>query len=163
MRCSYTRWKMSSALDDGGAAALEAIAARGHASRCARCQGYARSLGRLHTQLERGARELGVPPPVAGAARPARWPVLAGGTAMAAMAAVVLVVSGGDRLPPPAPPERVSGPAGRALQHTAVRVARAATVAGASLETELRALIDDGTRGVGAVLASSGLREPSGR
>jgi hypothetical protein len=178
MRCWYTRWKMSSTIDDGGGAALEELARRGHAARCARCRAYASSLAALDARLERGARQPGVPAPAplttARPARPARWPVLAGCAALAA-AGVALALRAGDpeTAPPPDAPtaavlprttpgpglEPAPAPAAGALQQTAARVSRAAAVAGASLESELRALIDDGARGVGAVLTSSGLRE----
>jgi hypothetical protein len=173
MRCWYARWKMSSTIDDGGGAALEGLARRGHAARCARCRAYASSLAALHARLERGASAPGVPAPAPlTPARPARWPVLAGAAAVAA-AGVALALRAGDpntAPPPDAPttavlPRTTPGPgpepapAVGSLQQTAARVSRAAAVAGASLELELRALIDDGARGVGAVLTSSGLRE----
>jgi hypothetical protein len=154
---------MSNALDEGGPAA---VAARGHAARCARCQAHARALAALHGRLERGAVAPGVPAPAPlAAARPRRGWLAAGGAAVAA-AGVVLALRAGGPAPRTDPPVAIAPapglpsspePALPALQRTASRVSH--KLAKVSLETELRALLDDGARGVGAVLASSGLRE----
>lgn len=183
MRCWYTRWQISNAIDRGD---LEARLARGHAARCAACRTFARSLASLHDRLERELGASGGPPPVpvVPAPRP-RWPLLAGGAAAAAAVIAVIAIarpgfegaeSGGTSIGSasapapelaPDPPRSARGvtepgadpdPAGPQArwEMTAARVSRA--FASTSLEAELRAVLDDGARGVRVVLSSSGLR-----
>ncbi len=149
MRCTYTRWQMSNALDRGRLA-------RGHAARCTACQAFAHRLDALDTQLALGGATAPLP---ARAPRPARRRLLiAAPLALGAAAAVALVVRGPAPVaqvaeaPPPRP--LVSALAG--VRQVADRVTQA--FADTPLETELDDLIRDGKRGVHAVLSIGGLR-----
>jgi len=150
MRCWYTRWQMSNALDRGE---LPARMARGHAARCAACQAFGRALERLDADLARGARRAAAPP----IAPPRRrlFPIFAPLAAAAALVTVI-VVNGVS------PIEHVAdAPAGPApgplieVRHVADRLSRALTRT--PLDTELDNLIRDGKRGLAAVLQTGGL------
>jgi hypothetical protein len=179
MRCWHSQWRISNALDRGE---LAAQLARGHASRCDRCRDYGRRLAALHGALERGAGSAEAPRPAPAQPRRAwpwlRWPVVAG-LAAAAVAIALFGVSPALRDGPRGSGATASGaratepggaqPASRALAAvaaTAMRPAAAREAAGrvaraldsASLERELRALLDDSQRGVRTVLTRSGLR-----
>jgi hypothetical protein len=160
MRCWYTRWQMSNALDQGD---LASRMGRGHAAHCASCQAFGHALGSLHARLSRGAPAAVVPVSVA---RRARRPwLLAGPVGAAAAAAIAIAVStGGGPVDPVAPVAGAPPP----LVHDAeplARMLRAAdrvsqVFANTPLETELDDLLHDGRRGLDAVLASGGLRRP---
>ena len=153
MRCWYTRWQMSNALDGGD---LASRVARGHAARCASCQAFARSLGALHDDLARGARAATRPVPLV---RRARRPLLvASGLALGGAAALALVLGTADD-PAPIPattPIAITDPVAR-VRSAADRFSQA--LVKTPLDTELEALIQDGKRGLDAVLATSGLRQ----
>jgi hypothetical protein len=166
MRCWYTRWQMSNALDRGERGGLSARMSRGHAARCAECQAFGASLESLHGRLSRGAHAAAVP---VVAARHARWPLLVGGPlAVGAAAAIALAIGVADEpmQPTVAPPSPVAEvptgepPPDRApvvgVEQVALLVTRA--TARTPLEAELDNLLRDGRRGIAAILATSGLR-----
>lgn len=152
MRCWYTRWQLSSALDRGE---LASRMSRGHAGRCASCQAHGQALATLDAELAREIHTATPPPPVA---RRARVPWLIAGPLIAGTAAVVLAVTASGPQPP-APPEEPL----QALQ-TLVRVRGLAEqfsrafATTTPLETELDNLLHDGRRGLDEVLATGGLR-----
>jgi len=153
MRCWYTRWQMSNALERGD---LAARMGRGHAAGCAACQAYGHALESLHARLSRGAREAAVPVIV----RRARWPLLLAGP-MAVTAAAAIVIAIGTRGAPVdvviTPPPQIPAPEPLArVRHVADQVSQ--VFANTPLETELDNLIHDGKRGLDAVLATGGLR-----
>src|SRR5262249_19712224 len=157
MRCWYTRWQMSNALEDGD---LAERLTRGHAAGCASCQAYGQALGALHDKLARGAHAATVPVMPVRRARP--WLIAAPLAVGAAAVAIAIGVSaGGSGGPPPsiasAPPIQISGPLVR-VRSLADQVSQA--LAKTPLDTELDDLIHDGQRGLDAVLATGGLRRP---
>lgn len=153
MRCWYTRWQMSNALDRGE---LAPLLARGHAARCPACQAFGHALAALDDRLSRDAHTA-PPPPVARRARSAWW--IAGPLAAGSAAVIAIVVANGtpsglraDRVP--------SGQVSEALGQIgglADRVSHAVTAARTPLDTELDNLIRDGKRGLAAVLRTGGL------
>jgi hypothetical protein len=157
MRCWYTRWQLSSALDRGE---LSSRMARGHAARCASCQAFGGDLAALHARLSRDSHTAAPPRPVVGRTR-TRWlvagPLAAGAAGAAAVIAIALGMS-------PRPDPLGSLPA-RASVETSEVLARIQGLAdGVSqlfartpLESELDNLVDDGKRGLDAVLATGGL------
>jgi hypothetical protein len=158
MRCWYTRWQMSSALDRGD---LASRMGRGHAAGCAACQAFGHALEALDARLSRGAPAAPVPVVVTPRAPRARWPLLVAGP-LAAAAAITIVV--GTRGTPVGPViddrgtpvvVRVDEPLAP-VHRVADRVSQ--VFANTPLETELDALIHDGRRGLDAVLATGGLR-----
>lgn len=158
MRCWYTRWQMSNALDRGE---LDPLLARGHAARCAGCQAFGRALGSLDDRLSREALAAPPPPPVARPARSRWWiaaPLAAGAAAVLALRVAGVAPSG-----PPAqvstavPPVQVSEALGQ-IRGLADRVSQAVTTARTPLDTELDNLIRDGRRGLAAVLETGGLQ-----
>jgi hypothetical protein len=157
MRCWYTRWQMSNALDGGDPGFQISGLAHGHAARCASCQAFARSLGALHADLARSAHTATRPVPVV---RSARRPLIVAGTlALGGAAALVLALGTAD--PPTAPtpaetPVAITDPLAR-VRSVADRFSQA--LVKTPLDTELEALIEDGKRGLDAVLATSGLRQ----
>ena len=149
MRCWYTRWQLSSALDRGE---LSSRMARGHAARCASCRAFGDDLAALHARLSRDSHTAAPPRPVRASSR---W-LWAGPLAAGAAAAIALAVSashGPDPVEdqPPVPSDaalvRIRGLADRVSQ----------LVAHTPLESELDNLVDDGKRGLDAVLATGGL------
>jgi hypothetical protein len=172
MRCWYTRWQMSNALDD---AQLGARMDRGHAARCASCQAYGHALAELHHRLSHDAHAAVVPVVARRARRPWRLatPIALG--AMGALAAIAIGLGVREDPARPAgpvaviqPPQRStqppidrstepSGPLVR-MRGLADRVSQA--LAKTPLETELDDLIHDSKRGLDAVLATGGLRQP---
>ena len=156
MRCWYTRWQMSNALDRGE---LAPLLARGHAARCPACQAFGRALVALDDRLSRDA-DTAPPPAVARRARSPWW--IAGPLVAGSAAAIAIVVANGA---PPAPVE-ASGdpvPSGQVAQALgqigglADRLSHAVTAARTPLDTELDNLIRDGERGLAAVLRTGGL------
>jgi len=151
MRCWYTRWKMSDALDRGE---LASLLTRGHVARCASCQAFGHRLEALDAQLARGVRA--APAPVE--PRRARWQLrIAGPVALGAAAAVALVVGvrPAERAVDVQPPRERAG-ALISVRNVADRVSQ--LFADTPLEAELEDLIHDGKRGVNAVLSLGGLR-----
>lgn len=154
MRCWYTRWQMSNALDRGD---LAARMGRGHPAGCAACQAFGHALASLHARLSRDAHAAAVPVRVA---RRMRWPLLVAGPVAVCAAAAIIVAVGTGGGPPVAvvPPEvqapdplvRVRGVADRVSQ----------VLGNTPLEAELDDLLHDGRRGLDAVLATGGLRRP---
>ena len=75
MRCWYTRWQLSNALDrsalgEGARTGdLPSLLTRGHAARCAACQAFGRQLTALHAGLSRDAAMAPLPRPVVRRAR----------------------------------------------------------------------------------------------
>jgi len=160
MRCWYTRWQMSNALDGGD---LASRMASGHAARCASCQAFGRALGSLHADLSRGAHT--ATRPIAPAQR-ARRPLLVAGTLALGGAAAIAIALGTAEAPvatttttttatATAPPVAVSNPVER-VRVAADRFSQA--LVKTPLDTELEALISDSKRGLDAVIATSGLR-----
>ena len=153
MRCWYTRWQMSNALDRGE---LAPLLARGHAARCSACQAFGHSLVALDDRLSRAAHTA-PPPPAARRARSPWW--IAGPLAAGSAAVIAIVVANGT---PSRPVERVSsGQVSEALGQIggfADRVSHAVTTTRTPLDTELDNLIADGQRGIDAVLSIGGLR-----
>jgi hypothetical protein len=158
MRCWYTRWQMSNALDDGD---LASRLAHGHAARCASCQSFGRSLGALHADLARTAHTATRPLPVV---HRARRPLLVAGTLALGGAAALIVAlgvgigSGTTETPAQIPsetPVAITDPLAR-VRSVADRFSQA--LVKTPLETELEALIQDGKRGLDAVLATGGIR-----
>jgi len=153
MRCWYTRWQISNALDRGE---LALALARGHAGRCAGCQAFGRSLGALHDRL---SREAGFAPRPAPAVRRARPWLIAGPLAAGSAAVIALVVATGRPSEPPAPPVpsvQVSEALGQ-IRGLADRVSHAVATTRTPLDTEIDNLIHDGKRGLAAVLETGGL------
>ena len=155
MRCWYTRWQMSNALDRGE---LGPLLTRGHAARCAGCQAFGTALGALDDRLAREA-DAAPPPPVTRRARSPWWiaaPLAAGSAAVIA----VVVATGGPADPTAAqvPPVQVTEALGQ-IRGIADRVSLAVTTARTPLDTELDNLIHDGKRGLAAVLDIGGLAE----
>jgi hypothetical protein len=152
MRCWYTRWQISNALDRGD---FEARIARGHAARCAACQAHGRALAALHARLVRGAASAPMPPVAAHALR--RRPLVAAPLAIGAAAVFLVVTSGGPapQVAEPGPPLPVAVAIG-GMRSVADQVTRA--LAETPLEAELDDLIADGKRGIRAVLSLGGLR-----
>ena len=155
MRCWYTRWQMSNALDRGE---LAPVLARGHAARCPACQAFGHALAALDDRLSRDAHT--APPPVARRARSAWWiagPLVAGSAAVVA----IVVATGGPSGPVDPPPGSVpSGQVSEALgqiRGLADQVSQAVTTTRTPLDTELDNLIRDGERGLAAVLQTGGL------
>jgi hypothetical protein len=152
MRCWYTRWQMSGALDRG---LLAARLSRGHAARCAACQAFGHRLETLDAQLAHGAAAAPRPP----VPRPARLRMrIAAPLALGAAAAVTLVVRGARSVEPVAevPPARELVGTLAGVRQVAGEVSQ--VFADSPLETELDDLIRDGKRGVRAVLSIGGLR-----
>lgn len=158
MRCWYTRWQMSNALDRGE---LAPLLARGHAARCPACQAFGHALTALDDRLSRDADN--APPPPPPVARRARSPWWIAGPLAAGSAAVIAIVVANST--PPAPVELSGDPApsgqlARALSQIgglADRVSQAVTTTSTPLDTELDNLIRDGKRGLAAVLRTGGL------
>ena len=152
MRCWYTRWQLSNALDRGE---LSSRMARGHAARCASCREFGDDLAALHARLSRDSHTAAPPRPVVRRAR-ARW-LVAGPLAVGGAAAITLAIAarrGPDPIAsPPAPvaPSEVLAH----VQGLAEGVTR--LFAHTPLESELDNLVDDGKRGLDAVLATGGL------
>jgi ferric-dicitrate binding protein FerR (iron transport regulator) len=135
MRCWYSRWQLSNALDRGE---LDHVVARGHAASCARCQGYATSLQALHTRLREGAAL--APEPAALAPRRRRMLIAPLVVASAAAVAVAIAVrSPGD--PPTEPVVATPAPAIDNARAIASRVTHALTAERTSLDAELDALV----------------------
>jgi hypothetical protein len=160
MRCWYTRWQMSNALERGD---LSSRMTRGHAARCAACQAFGAQLASLHDRLASGAH-LAARPVVAH--RP-RWAVRIAVplAAVAAAVAITVGVSTGDGpvvAPVASPVQEERAPAGANPVASVDRIAtRLSQVLERSpLEAELDALIHDGRRGLDAILATGGLRLP---
>jgi hypothetical protein len=155
MRCWYTRWQMSNALERGD---LASRMTRGHAARCAGCQAFGAGLASLHDRLSRGAHLAAVPV----IARRPRWALRLAAplAAVAAAIAITVGVGGGggggpaeteiavDRSPPVQPLVR--------MDRMATRLAQ--VFERTPLETELDALIHDSRRGLDVILATGGLR-----
>jgi len=149
MRCWYTRWQLSSALDRGE---LSPRMARGHAATCASCQAFGRALASLHDQLARDAHTAVAPAPIL--RRPhARW-LIAGPLAAGAAAAIALSLNTGNETPTPPPPAVALS----SVRNLADRLTQ--VLASSPLETELANLIHDGKRGLDEVLAAGGLPAP---
>jgi len=152
MRCCYTRWQLSNALDRGE---LSSRMARGHAARCASCRAFGDDLAALHARLSRDADTAAPPRPVV---RRSRW-LVAGPLAAGAAVAIALAIGASrapdpiDSPPPPAPVQ--SSEALARLQGLADGVSR--LFARTPLESELDNLVEDGRRGLDAVLATGGL------
>jgi hypothetical protein len=174
MRCWYTRWQMSNALDRGE---LGPRTARGHAARCAACQAFGHALAALDTRLAREAHTAAAPDllapaalrapaaPAGPAVRRSRW--LAAGPAVAAAVAVIAIaiVRGGAPETPGTPDEPVASPPSAGPGEVVVRARGLAdqvsqAFARTPLDAELDNLLDDGKRGLAAVLAPTGLRRP---
>ena len=169
MRCWYTRWQMSNALDGGD---LAARMARGHAAGCAACQAFGRSLGALHADLARTAHTAARPLPLLARAR--RPLLVAGSLAVGAAAVVAIALSTTGQPPSPAPAtppvasndrlhQPLGEPLGESLGESLQRVRGAAdrfsqALAKTPLDTELDALIQDGRRGFDALIDTTGLR-----
>jgi len=154
MRCWYTRWQMSNALDRGD---LASRLGRGHAAGCASCQAFGHALEALHARLFRDAHAAAVPVRVAPRAR---WPLLvAGPVAVCAAAAIVVAVGigGGPSVTVAPLPAFAPDPLVR-VRHVADRVSQ--ILGNTPLETELDDLLHDGRRGLDAVLATGGLHRP---
>jgi hypothetical protein len=162
MRCWYTRWQLSTALDRDGD--LQAPLSRGHARRCAACQAFARRLAALHANL---SREVAAAPPPQ-VVRPARsrWlltgPLVAGAAAVIAISLGAVIATSSDPRPPDrmleiAPPTQAQ--ATEVIGHLRDLVAEASQIFGPSpLRRELDDLVADGKRGLDDVLATGGLR-----
>jgi hypothetical protein len=156
MRCSYTRWQMSNALDRGE---LAPLLARGHAARCAACQAFGHALVALDDRLSRAAHTA-PPPPAVRRARSPWWiaaPLAAGSAAVIA----IVVATGGSPAtvdPPAAPVPSVQvSEALSQIRGLADQVSRAVTTTRTPLDTEIDNLIHDGKRGLAAVLETGGL------
>ena len=156
MRCWYTRWQMSNALDRGE---LAPLLARGHGARCPACQAFGHALVALDDRLSRAAHTA-PPPPVARRARSAWW--IAGPLAAGSAAVIAIVVTTGGppvSVEPSAatvPSVQVSEALGQ-IRGLADQVSEAVTTARTPLDTELDNLIRDGKRGLAAVLETGGL------
>ena len=156
MRCWYTRWQMSNALERGD---LAARLGRGHAAGCAACQAFGRALESLHARLSRGADAAPAPIPVA---RRARWPLLVAGSLAvggAAAAIAIAVGTGGGAMNPVIDARPPVAQASDPLVHVRRAADRVAQVlAKTPLETELDDLIYDGKRGLDVILSTGALR-----
>jgi hypothetical protein len=153
MRCWYTRWQMSNALDRGE---LAPLLARGHAARCPACQAFGHALVALDDRLARDAHTA-PPPPVARRARSAWW--IAAPLAAGSAAVIAIVVATGTPSEPtaaPVPSVQVSEALDQ-IRGLADRVSQAVTTTRTPLEIELDNLIRDGKRGLVAVLQTGGL------
>lgn len=156
MRCWYTRWQLSSALDQGE---LSPRMSRGHAARCASCQAFGAELAALHARLSRDADTAAPPRPQVQRVR-SRW--LVAGPLAAGAAAAIAIAIGVDRgsepvaetPPPPVPTSEVVA----GLRGIAASVSQ--VFQHSPLESELDNLVDDGKRGLDAVLATGGLGRP---
>ena len=152
MRCWYTRWQMSNALDRGE---LAPLLARGHAARCAACQAFGHALVALDDRLSRTAHTA-PPPPAARRARSPWWiagPLAAGS---AAVVAIVVATGGPSVSVDPVASVQVSEALGK-IRGLADQVSQAVTTSRTPLDTELDNLIRDGERGLAAVLQTGGL------
>lgn len=150
MRCWYTRWQMSNALDRGE---LASRLSRGHAARCTACRAFGAGLERLDAELVRGVRTAPVPRITARR----RWLPIVAPLAAAAAAAVALVSYGVSPVERVAEVPSAGSPAPLVeVRSVADRLSRALTRT--PLDTELDNLIADGKRGLDAVLAIGGLR-----
>ena len=156
MRCWYTRWQMSNALDGGD---LASRMAHGHAARCASCQAFGRALGSLHADLSRSADTAPRATRPFLPVRRARRPLLVAGTlALGGAAVIALAINTADAPVAPVPTSASGAPDVVArVRGVADRFSQA--LAKTPLDTELEALIQDGKRGLDAVLATSGLRQ----
>jgi len=148
MRCLYSRWQLSNALDRGE---LDAAAGTGHAASCARCQAHVRALRALHAQLVDGAAL--APEPIAAPRRRLLVAPLVFAGAAAAVAVIVLR-SPGD--PPRDTVIAMPTPALDNVRRVADRVTTAFTAERTSLDAELEALAEDGRRGLDAALLGLG-------
>ncbi|HEX4417524.1 MAG TPA: hypothetical protein VH165_06475 [Kofleriaceae bacterium] len=163
MRHWYTRYKISSALDGGD---LPAVLARGHASRCTACQGFAARLGAQHALLVQGAGSAPAPRP-AGQRRPRL--VLGAPLAVGAILALAIAVTVLRRPEAPAPAPLASGdgsatappehapPVAVPVREVTARVSALFATASDPLDTELHNLLGDGRRGLDTILATGGL------
>ena len=158
MRCWYTRWQMSNALDRGE---LAPLLTRGHPARCPACQAFGHALAALDDRLSRDADAAPPPPPpVARRARSAWW--IAGPLAEGSAAVIAIVVAtggpagSGESPAAPVPPVQVSEALGQ-IRGLADRVSQVVTTTRTPLDTELDNLIRDGKRGLAAVLETGGL------
>jgi hypothetical protein len=152
MRCWYTRWQLSNALDRGE---LSSRMARGHAARCASCRAFGDELAALHARLSRDADTAAPPRPAVRRSR-SRW-LVAGPLAAGAAAAIAIAIGasrGPDPIVPPSAPVQTAEALAR-IQILADRVSQ--LFARTPLESELDNLVDDGKRGLDAVLATGGL------
>jgi hypothetical protein len=150
MRCWYTRWQMSNALERDE---LASRMTRGHAARCAACQAFGAGLASLHERLSRGGHA--APRPVV--VERSRWPLRVGAPlAVGAAAAIALAIGtgGGPVAPTARPPVARSQPL---VSVDAVASRLAQVFESSPLETELAALIHDGRRGLDAIVATGGL------
>jgi hypothetical protein len=166
MRCWYTRWQLSNALDGGD---LAARMARGHAAGCASCQAFGRSLGTLHADLTRTAHTATRPLPEPQGQRERRPLLVAGSLVVGAAAVIALAISTAER-PTPQPTvspvaitETLGKSLGRSLDEPLGRMRGVAdrfseALARTPLDTELDALIKDGRRGFDALIDTTGLR-----
>ena len=158
MRCWYTRWQLSSALERGD---LASRLGRGHAAGCPSCQAFGHALGSLHERLSRGARA--APVPVIAAPRP-RWPLLIAAPAAAAAIVIAVVVSPGGGPAPrgidePSLSLSLSLPVSASLSRVhQVADSVSQVLATTPLDAELDALVHDGRRGLDVLLATGGLR-----
>ena len=158
MRCWYTRWQMSNALDRGE---LAPLLARGHAARCPACQAFGHALVALDDRLARDAHTA-PPPPVARRARSPWWIA----APLAAGSAVVIAIVVATGTPPtsveppaaPVPSVQVSEALGQ-IRGLADRVSQAVATTRTPLDTELDNLLRDGKRGLAAVLQTGGLAD----
>jgi hypothetical protein len=146
--------------------------ARGHAVGCASCQAFGRSLGALHAELSHTAHTATRPLPgrSESKARRARRPLLVAGSLAVGAAVVAIAISTTDRPAGPAPsgpPVATTEPRGDSLDESlgwslgrargvADRFSQA--LARTPLDSELDALIQDGRRGVDALIDTAGLR-----
>jgi hypothetical protein len=170
MRCWYTRWQMSNALDRGE---LGPLLARGHAARCSGCQAFGTALGSLDDRLSREVHAAPSPSPSpspSGVARRARsrwW--IAAPLAAGAAAVLALRVAAVDPTEPTGSPGSPGSPTAAVpavqvsdalvqIRGLADRVSQAVTTARTPLDTELDNLIHDGRRGLAAVLETGGLQ-----
>jgi hypothetical protein len=152
MRCWYTRWQLSSALDRGE---LSSRMSRGHAARCASCQAFGADLAALHARLSRDADTA---PPPRSQVRPSRWLIaapLAAGAAAAAIAIAIGVDRGSGPVAETPPPQVRTSEVVAGLRGIAASVSQ--VFQHSPLESELDNLVDDGKRGLDAVLATGGL------
>jgi hypothetical protein len=145
MRCWYSRWQLSNALDRGE---LESAVANGHSASCTRCQAYARSLQALHGKLLDGAAF--APEPVAGSRR--RLMLVAPLVLAGAAAAAVALAVGPASEPPHESVATVPTPAFDNARVIANRVTKAITSDRNPLDAELEAIAADGRRGLNAAL-----------
>jgi hypothetical protein len=153
MRCWYTRWQMSNALDRGE---LAPLLARGHPARCPACQAFGHALVALDDRLSRAAHTA-PPPPVAHRARSPWW--IAGPLAAGSAAVIAIVVATGtpSELPAAQVPAVQVSEALNQIRGLADRLSQAVTTTRTPLDTELDNLIRDGKRGLAAVLETGGL------